>query len=563
MKKLLALLLCVVMVASVLVGCVGGEDAGEATVDIQANIGKKAPEGYTIKIGIPANSSVTDFENNAFTKWLEAESGYNIEIVKYGVNADDYKAQIASDFMVPGYKMPDILWGMHLGLQAIEDYGNEGKIYDLSPYFNNKELSGQWWDALNEIEDKTFVDYAVDKLYADNRESIYGFPYIEYCTYDMIRHQAWINQDWLDALDLDMPKSTEDLYNVLVKFRDGDPNGNGDTTDEIPMIGRVVNYGDIVNWIVNMFCYMDDARMFRVDENGVVSGNYWSDEYREALIFMNKLVKEGLMPDTIFSMTSDDLSYLVNPINGVDKVGIWLGHPSLVLADGSEVVNNYVPVDAWGYEMIDIGNAYMTSVVTKDCQYPDAAWEIFMLMSSKEGTYRMRYGEKGVDWIDAAEGTKSFTGQDAEINVLNQATYGGINAQTWGNVSACLGVANENERTELSDNVTGWNRAKLEMMGKLYKVHWDAYEAQGGMPEGFLMPLIYTTDEDQECSSWRNNTTNYYKSSRASFIKGTGELNDPSDPVQWQKYIDGFAKVNYYDWLEVVQDIYDATKDSK
>ena len=42
-----------------------------------------------------------------------------------------------------------------------------------------------------------------------------------------------LRQDWLDALDLEMPTTVEEFHDVLVAFKDGDPNGNGEA-DEIP-----------------------------------------------------------------------------------------------------------------------------------------------------------------------------------------------------------------------------------------------------------------------------------------------------------------------------------------
>lgn len=35
----------------------------------------------------------------------------------------------------------------------------------LVPYFNNKELSGAWWDRLNKIEDKDYVGYIVIRMF--------------------------------------------------------------------------------------------------------------------------------------------------------------------------------------------------------------------------------------------------------------------------------------------------------------------------------------------------------------------------------------------------------------
>jgi hypothetical protein len=100
-------------------------------------------------------------------------------------------------------------------------------------------------------------------------------------------------------------------------------------------------------------------------------------------------------------------------------------------------------------------------------------------------------------------------------------------------------------------------------MGECYKANTERYTAQGGRPADVVMPLIYTAEEENEVSMYRSNTQNWFKTNRANFIKGVGEFNDPSDDAQWQKYIDGFQTANYYDWLEVAQDIYEYTYGSK
>ncbi|WP_308737561.1 extracellular solute-binding protein [Paenibacillus sp. AR247] len=49
--------------------------------------------------------------------------------------------------------------------------------------------------------------------------------------------KKWINEAWLKKLGLKEPETTDELYDVLVAFRDKDPNGNG-KKDEIPMTAR-------------------------------------------------------------------------------------------------------------------------------------------------------------------------------------------------------------------------------------------------------------------------------------------------------------------------------------
>lgn len=64
---------------------------------------------------------------------------------------------------------------------------------------------------------------------------IYGLPIGDESTHNIIDSQMWINTAWLEKTGLPMPETTDEFKKVLEAFRDGDMNGNGDTTDEIPL----------------------------------------------------------------------------------------------------------------------------------------------------------------------------------------------------------------------------------------------------------------------------------------------------------------------------------------
>ena len=79
-----------------------------------------------------------------------------------------------------------------------------------------------------------------------------------------------------------------------------DPNGNG-TADELAMFGSVNGYHtDILEYIINAWVYCNDEQPFNVDD-GKVWLPYTTDEYRQAIIFLNQLFKEGLIPTQILS----------------------------------------------------------------------------------------------------------------------------------------------------------------------------------------------------------------------------------------------------------------------
>lgn len=69
----------------------------------------------------------------------------------------------------------------------------------------------------------------------------------------MPRISPYVNMYWLEKLGMEMPTNMDEFYEMLVRFKNEDPNGNG-KPDEIPMIGGTWNGGDD-EMLINMFTY--------------------------------------------------------------------------------------------------------------------------------------------------------------------------------------------------------------------------------------------------------------------------------------------------------------------
>ena len=105
-----------------------------------------------------------------------------------------------------------------------------------------------------------------------------------------------IRQDWLTALDLEMPTTISELHDVLVAFRDNDPNGNGEA-DEIPYAStKGGEYG--IAPFAGAFGILDGFYM----DNGEVKYGPTQDAYLEYLTTMREWYKEGLI-DPEYAMT--------------------------------------------------------------------------------------------------------------------------------------------------------------------------------------------------------------------------------------------------------------------
>ena len=556
MKKLLALILCLTLAVSVFAGCGGGgglEAAGEgnegpvATMDQQ-----EIPADLTLTIGIPLSASVEDYDTNAYTLWLEEQTGYDLEFITFQSSSTDYKAQL-STMLATGDELPDILWNFQVGQGAYEEYGASGYFIDMAPYYNDKEGEGKvFWDRLSQLPQDQ-QDYVVRQLTAEDG-GMYAAARIEYSLIDTMQFQVFINQTWLDKLQLQMPTNIDELETVLRAFRDKDPNGNG-KKDELPLIGNnAAGSSSIIKWILNMYCYVDFNKYFNVDDNGKLYLPHITPEYRQALIKINQWIKEGLMFNSAFSMSNKEIKSLLNPPEGeAITVGVFAGHPTLVHEVDNSAIYNYVAMPYWGNAIRNPQYFTPAVFITQDCEYPLAAWRLIMTASTKEGSYRQRYGEYGVDYVDADPGTKSFLGRDAEIKVLNESAFSGQNNCCGHGIMGTILIEAENEVCQLTEDMGEWVNYKMTNMADAYNNYVKA-ETENNPDPKYIMPDIVTPVEVSDAdANERSNSQSVISEALSSFCCGTGTYNNPNDDAQWAAYIKALEDQGYQKWMEYRQ----------
>src|SRR5699024_9404119 len=80
--------------------------------------------------------------------------------------------------------------------------------------------------------------------------SIYTMPPTvdEDFKYFLITSRRWFNQDWMDEIDMDVPKTTDEFYEFLKAVKELDPAGNGDT---VPYGGTSID--ELVQYLSGAF----------------------------------------------------------------------------------------------------------------------------------------------------------------------------------------------------------------------------------------------------------------------------------------------------------------------
>lgn len=549
------MLVCLVGIfALLLTGCGGTANnptGGGNTDETQGN-----QEPITITIGLPQHLSVQDYDSNKYTEWLEEVSGYNIEFVLFPTGEKDYKAKLTTSVLVPDEKLPDILWSFNLNDDTINDYGEQGCFIDLSEYFNDREKSGVWWDRLEEVLTEAEQDKVWRMLHSDSRDSatgetvidgkIYCFPSLETSLIDTMDFMPLINQNWLKNLNLKMPETLDELVTVLEAFRDQDANGDGDPTNEEPMIGAKNGLGSCtIEWLINFFIYHDDTNHFNVDANGKLYLPYTQEKYKEALLFIRDLIKRDLLNVNTLTYGTGSMKKLLET---GDQVGVTVIHPTLGFSADKESIMKWSALDLYGNVYYNPNNFKRNVFITEDCANPDAAWNLLMIMSSKESAARLRYGEKGVDWDWADEGATSIIGLPATIKLYN-VVWGTTTNQCWLRASGSVVQYSENEGNQL----TGQESPALLHKYEIFKdLHENYQAALAKVDQSQVCPWLRFSEAEDAMAPNRESLKDDVVSWRAKFLNGDKDIK-----ADWQEYLNALETAQIQAYLDAGQKCYD------
>lgn len=541
-KKILTLIIAVAMILTVLSGCGPeyGSDLydGEYTIDPVLNpLGSEiiCKEPVELEIMIAANGNVQDYETNKYTKELERKGNVNL---KFNIlPAGDTTAKINLT-LSSGTNLPDI---MISGLTDVNvsTYGGAGILIPLNKYYANSS------EYLVPQAEKLLADGGIDILkyitMADG--NIYTIPQYNESLMNEFSTVLWIYKPWLDKLNMKVPETLDELEATLQAFKDNDLNGNG-KNDEIPMVDCTANKGmiDILQTYVQTG---EDDLVIRKD--GSLEFAYTTDEYKEFLKYMNRLTSKGLYDKTSFSQDNATLKTLIN--NKEVRVGVFSHTSTSILSSVKERRLDYVPMKIMGNNVSVLfkkslpGNKFF---ITKDCEHPEVAFRIGDYMCDKGMTIWSRFGEPGVDWIEAPEGSEAlydFLGYEANIETI--LVWGSVQNSHWHNntpgfrtTDVVLGAGAGNDDSQ---------RSKADAI----KLMYDQYPKTGTIVE----KIIYTTDELDERAIIKNTLDSYVEQMRYKFIVGEVDIDKG-----WDAYIKELNSMNVERLLEISQTAYDRMK---
>ena len=236
--------LCVVFAAVLLLsGCAAGKP------DQQAH----APAVSLTALQYEIENVAVDFSNMWFYQQIEAQTGVHVDFDE--VKDSEWDSSVSLAFAKG--KLPDLILR---GSLDVEEYGvSRHLLVPLDEYIRR----GLMPNYAARLENSGLRD----QLTASDGH-MYQLGFLISQDVNTNGH-FFINRNWLEKLGLDEPQTVEQLADVLRRFRDDDPNGNG-LQDEIPM---EFTFDDNNTGIYNLFSFFGlplNEEYVYLDERGKV-----------------------------------------------------------------------------------------------------------------------------------------------------------------------------------------------------------------------------------------------------------------------------------------------------
>ncbi len=419
-KKATKWLVTCMAFATVLAGCAGGEAGpSQETEQPAASEGGKTteqPAAEAPKERVKLRVEVFDRGNapegltvtkNRMTEYVQKNFGdpNNIDVEFVAVPRSEEINQL--NVLMAAGTAPDLIFTYNAG--AVYNWAKQGGLQDLGPVLeeHGPNLKSYLGDALEYgVFDGT--QYAV----VARRVSLEKYSSI-------------IRQDWLDAAGLPVPKTTEETYNTLKKFKELNLGG----TRTIPLSFSLTpdSYEPVIWSFIKE--QSDEARYLRSVTIGSREYPILMDGHKDALQFLNKLYNEGLI-DPDFALDKDKKKRDENFVNGY--TGLQMHDVTQYFYGGDESHVNQLKRNVPGAEVTPLlpwtdfeGKNRQPSYTPSGMfiavpTFSERAVEVVKYlnwMAQDEVIQYMAFGEEGVHH-DVVDGFPVRNGSDEDKNLL-------------------------------------------------------------------------------------------------------------------------------------------------
>ncbi len=561
-KRVLALLLSACMVISI-AGCSSGKT--ETGADSKGGEGSAAaaseaadasgPEGFnatgmpimnekiTLKVWIEGGADI-DWEQNRFVKQIEEKSNIKMEIISTPLSDALQKRNL----MLASGDYPDLIltdWPTVFTKSDVMQYGvKEGVLLPITDFID------KYGNNMKRIFDEN-PNYKESCIAPDGE--IYGFARFSECYHCSAYPKIYLRQDWMDSLGLDMPENTEELREVLRAFVNDDPNGNG-KKDEIGMIGATT-WNTMVEYALMGMSFQTVKPDFWLSlgaDGKTVEFSPSTDAYREGLRYIKSLYDEGLIDGTSFTQKDDQMAQTIRTEPHVvgmyvcDHAGMGYDNNNPEEAENYQILIPVAGPDGFRRQGQNANEGEIQgfhAVITDTCQYPEAAFRLIdEFFYDDDYNMERMYGERGLGWDYAPEGTKNVFGGEARyiVNSVTEDQSAEIKKGTMGvGPQADLASFRLSMLPEAEDIYLPGNYEQ--------RITLDTQKVEQYIPEERLDYMVYIPiDMADDYAEIQTNLNNFVRMATVQFITGDRDIESG-----WEQYLSELDSYRVDRYIEI------------
>ena len=309
----------------------------------------------TLSMYVYGNENGPDPEEVWMYKFIEDAMNINLNVTKFTAsNRDEFLSMAFSSG-----ELPDIIIGGEFDAATLVKYGEvEEQIMDLAPYM-------KYMPNLTSIYER-FPDYKSAVM--DAQGHMWSVGHIVDVNYVGGISRMFLNYDWLEECEKEVPTTLDEFVDVLHAFKERDAN--------CWPVGGSYEYYSPMQYILNAFGYMTNSRRgteIVLRDGEVVLPVADREVYGEVLKFMKQLYDEKLIHPDFFTMDKDAAAALVKQgMVGFNQNDYLIEDESYRQYWGAIPLSSQWNEEAkWPANMTQLSCG--SGVVSSDCKEPELA----------------------------------------------------------------------------------------------------------------------------------------------------------------------------------------------
>ncbi|MDR2799560.1 MAG: hypothetical protein LBB07_02980, partial [Bifidobacteriaceae bacterium] len=361
------------------------------------------------------------------------------------------------------------------------------------------------------------------------------------------RAPLWFNGSWLAKLGITkLPDTLDEFHNLLVRFRDEDPNGNG-KKDDIPLTGSTLDnpLNGLRPWLITAFGLLgNDIEV----HDGKVSFAPIENSFKEWVTYMHQLYSEGLIDKEMFTQSESNLT-AKGAANQVGLFPAWYSFQVTGQTEDQALQNPMISplVKSADQKKMTVGTTGMAPgafMVTKGTQNAAALVRWVDYFYSSEGFLYINQGPAGSLWEYKTDS------KGEKVRVYKSDLSEDQAEEKRGHITPDYGVVVPGCEIYLPQIRNSADDSKADDFQSFIKNEAKVKDSDyAALP----YPSLFLSEEQSDIvNQIKVDLQTYVENMEAKFVTGAADINS-----QWDTYIATIQKMNIDAYIKAYQDAYD------